>query len=349
MSRVAMLRVSWLLAAGLVLHVRASALHAPTQSLILSSPASPLLSRRARAIVLVSTPEEAEAVEDDEASIDGDDDNPFSSRPRTVDPMKTSLGRERELMPFAGPPIVTFDEPPEDPRPLFAHMGLFTEAHMPSDALQASYHEWLAVDSGERICLPHYLLSAQDFTLEMETTGDVLTDDEIARLDAEEEQAATQEAVLDSEGATGAPDPVVGATSDLNLEQPPSDASTSVEFASAADPLKASAAEPSAASMTPAHVQFVLGHLTVGRHPSWADAEAWAASDPIAQQGGYGRGHHVHQWLRSHEEALRVMPTAEVEQCFAVHCLDHPGSTELRARTRDAHLDWLRASGRVWM
>ena len=33
--------------------------------------------------------------------------------------------------------------------------------------------------------------------------------------------------------------------------------------------------------------------------------------------------------------------------CFGVYCLDKPGSAELRAATREAHLEWLKEGGRV--
>ena len=101
------------------------------------------------------------------------------------------------------------------------------------------------------------------------------------------------------------------------------------------------------AQMQPMTVQFVLGHLTVGRLASWGEARTWSASDPIERGGGYGGGAHLNQWMVLDEPALRVVPTGQFRRSFAIHCLDHPASAELRANTREAHLEWLRASGRV--
>ncbi len=155
----------------------------------------------------------------------------------------------------------------------------------------------------------------------------MLTDDEIAQLDAEEEAAEAARAAAAAEDGADAPDVIETA------EDAPS----------------AALAAPAPAAMEHKAVQFVLGHLTVGRLPSWSEARAWSASDPIDKGGGYGGGAHLHQWMVLDEPALRVAQTGEFQQSFVVHCLDHPSSTELRAKTREAHLEWLRASGRVWL
>lgn len=58
----------------------------------------------------------------------------------------------------------------------------------------------------------------------------------------------------------------------------------------------------------------------------------------------------LHQWVRSSEPALNMRPAGDdVQQLYGVYCLDKPGATELRASTREAHLEWLRESGRVVM
>lgn len=38
----------------------------------------------------------------------------------------------------------------------------------------------------------------------------------------------------------------------------------------------------------------------------------------------------------------------EVQQCFAIHCVDRPGCTDLRASTRDSHLRFLKVRVFAW-
>lgn len=91
--------------------------------------------------------------------------------------------------------------------------------------------------------------------------------------------------------------------------------------------------------------QFVLGHLNIYKTDSREDAEAWAHEDPQAKVKGY-KSLAVHRWLKSTEPELnREAPGLT----FAAYCLDKPGSAELRAATRDAHLEWLREGGRIHM
>jgi hypothetical protein len=239
----------------------------------------------------------AETEEGDGAEDDEERASPFDARPRLVDPMTTSLGREDELKPFPGPPVPEEPVRKVDSRPLFANICYFTPKHMPSDGLQDEYLAWLSEDSSDRICLPYYLLSKGDFSVELNTSGELLTDDEIAALD---EQTGLEDA--DEEPA-----------------------------------------------MTPMQIQFVLGHMTAARFPSWEAARGWAASDPVQMRDGYGGGAFLHRWMRSEDPALCVKPTGDCEQTFAVHCLDKPASADLRAATRSDHLDWLRDSGRVSM
>jgi len=243
-----------------------------------------------------ATPEKAEQ-DGDEAEVEMV--NRVSPKGQMVDPMTTSLSWDEELKPFPGPPIPEDPCETPDPRPLFAKISYFTPMHMPSEALEDEYRAWLADGSGDRICLPYYLMSKDDFSHEMDTTGDVLTDDELTALWAQEDEAEGDEA------------------------------------------------EPK--EMMPMHVQFVLGHVTIARLPSWEAAQSWAASDPISLRGGYGGGNSLHEWMRSDDPELCVKPTGDVEQGFAVHCVDKPGAAELRAATRNDHLAWLRSSGRVWM
>jgi len=278
------------------------------------------------------------ANDEDYATADDDDDNPFSSRVRLVDPMKFSLGREKELEPFPGPPIVEDQTKVTDSRLLFASMRFFTPGRMPSPTLQAFYLSWLGKESGDRICLPHYLLAAQDFSVEMDTKGERLTDDELALLNAKEEEA---KATVASEEAAAAAE-----SGDVQTADEASANEAAVATA-VAEPVGVAATPSEQAVMQPMEVQFVLGHFTVGRWPSWAHAESWTSSDPIALQSGYGGGTHLHQWLPLEEAELMVAPAGEIQQSFVVHCVDKPGSMEVRGQTREAHLTWLRESGRV--
>ena len=57
----------------------------------------------------------------------------------------------------------------------------------------------------------------------------------------------------------------------------------------------------------------------------------------------------MHEWIRSTDEALTIKSTSEDQQPYCVHCLDRPDAGDLRTRTREAHLEWLRESARVNM
>ena len=144
------------------LHARAAMLAA--RSLPLAAPSAP---RRASAALMMSPEADGPAAAYD------DDNNPFSSKPRLVDPMTTSLGKEKELEPFPGPPIVEELVRTHDSRPLFVSVNYFTPSHMPSGELQTAYMDWLADGSGDRICLPHYMLSADSFEDVMDTMGEL--------------------------------------------------------------------------------------------------------------------------------------------------------------------------------
>ena len=140
---------------------------------------------------------------------------------------------------------------------------------MPSEALAEAYYEWLSEGSGDRICLPYYLLSKTNFSAEMEAGGtSTITEMDLAKLDAQ-----------------------------------------------------IMAGEIDAARMERVDTQFVLGHMTVARLPSWEAATDWVASDPIQVRGGYEGGTHLHEWRWVDEPALRVAPAGEIEQVFAVHCV----------------------------
>ena len=240
---------------------------------------------------------------------------------RMVNGMTTSLGREAELKPFPGPPVI--DEPVDttDERPLFVLFSRYLDGHMPNEVMQQAYVQWLEEDGlredgSVAVCLPNYMLSAQSFD-EFWETGAVLTDDDIARLDAEEEA----ELAAATAAAAAAED----------------------EEADVADFLPAAER-----AMEPAEVAFVLGHLTVCRAASHAAAAAWASSDPVQQAGGYADVQ-LHEWTRSAEAELRVQGTGECLQSYCIHCIDRADAGDLRANTREAHLEWLRESGRAVM
>ena len=249
-----------------------------------------------------------------------------------VDAMTTSLTREDELRPFPGPPIVDDRLEIGDTHPLFACASLFIAGHMPSEELQDAYHEWL-VDGGEAVHLPHFMLSQQDFSDEMDTAGAIMTDEEIALQDAQDEKAAAALSAQvadddeDEELFGGGGDPASGALG---------------AAARHADEGR------DAGTMVQTPVQFMIGHLTVTQQLRWEDAEAWVASDPIELSRGYAQCA-LHQWVRSSDPELRVASAGERQLSFAVHCLDKSGKADVRERTRDNHLAWMRDSARVCM
>ena len=219
-----------------------------------------------------------------------------------VDPMTTSLGREAELDPFPGPPVIDSPVRQPDARPLFVSLSLFPQNQMPCDALQEHYSEWLSEEPTSEVaalCAAHSLANELDFD-ELVASSDILTEEDLARLELDEAAEA-------EEGGDEREPP-------LEMESFPA--------------------------------TFVLGHLNVYRAMSWQHAHGWASADPIASISGYAE-QVVHQWVRSDELALNVAPTGAYQQTFVVHCRDRPGATELRASTRDRHLDWLRESGRI--
>lgn len=148
---------------------------------------------------------------------------------------------------------------------------------------------------------------------------------------------------MHQEEATAAASAAAAGADDVMASDSEETAAPSVDETSSAVP---PAVPPAAPSMVSMGVGFVLGHLTVSRTASWADAEAWAAGDPISVADGYARTH-LHQWAVSNDEALNCPCVGEVQQCFAIHCVDRPGCTDLRASTRDSHLRFLKESGRV--
>ena len=78
-----------------------------------------------------------------EAEAEGAYEDQQSSAPIMVDGMVTPLNYDEEMVPFAGPPVIDAPIDPEDPRPLFVSLGLFTDGRMPGEALQSAYYEWL--------------------------------------------------------------------------------------------------------------------------------------------------------------------------------------------------------------
>lgn len=252
------------------------------------------------------------------ASNKDEDEQGRTSAGRIVDGMETSLGREDELKPYPGPPVPEEPEAKVDLRPVFAHMRLFVAGQQPGEALQEAYTEWLA-GSGD-ICLPHYLLAQESFEDAWEH-GEVLTDDDVARLDAADEEQARAAAEAASEGEA-AGEAVAG------------------EAAATAT------ATATAYTMDAMNMPFVLGHLNIARAEDWDAAAAWSSADPILAASGYENAA-MHHWMVSDDEALRRRAAGEMQQPYAVYCRDREGATELRGKTRAAHLDWLRESGRV--
>ena len=267
-----------------------------------------------------------EEVDDDDSYVEEAEEDRY----QMVDAMTTSLGKDEELKPFPGPAVRMEEDAPEDGRAVFCHFGLFASGTMPSEGLQEQYYAWLQqgdIPGNASLMGPHYLLSGEnDDDESMLALADELDDDDIARLDAEEEAAAAAAEAEASEDEAG--DEVDG---EIAVDEAP--------------PL----ALESPIEMESFGAQFVLGHLTLARAPSWEVAHAWVETDPVNVLGGYGTAAQLHQWLVSDDEALNVPQTGEMTQSYAVHCLDKSGATDLRASTRDKHLDWLRASGRVHM
>ena len=83
---------------------------------------------------------------------------------------------------------------------------------------------------------------------------------------------------MHQEEATAAASAAAAGADDVMASDSEETAAPSVDETSSAVP---PAVPPAAPSMVSMGVGFVLGHLTVSRTASWADAEAWAAGDPI--------------------------------------------------------------------
>ena len=275
----------------------------------------------ARAVIVACDP--AAAADDD----GGNDDEDMTTAGRLVDPMTTSLGREDELSPYPGPPIEIVSSGDDD-RPLFVSVSQFAASTMPSEALQDAYHSYIA-DGGDAVCAAHFMLAKDDFADEADTTGVSLTDTDIAALDAQEEEQAAAGAENGEEEAAGGEGAQAGE-------------------GEGAGSSGSGGGVPATWQMIVTPVQFISAHLTITRHAEGGEAEAWRAADPIGRAGGYASVD-AHQWLRLDEPELSIKPTGELQQTFAVHCLDKPGGAGLRASTRDAHLGFLRESGRVCM
>ena len=279
-----------------------------------SRPPVCMLAKRGRPPKNADKKKEEEEEEDDEEYV-------VQSKPvvQLVDPMTTSLGKEDELLPFPGPPVL--EEPvDDDDRSLYVIFSRFVPERMPNEPLQTAYMSWLQdVESRPdiRVSLPHYMLTHQSLD-NWEEMGPEITDDELAIKDAEDE-AALAEAEAQAQAAR-------------DLGQP--DAKAEQYLPSSAVGMEKE--------------DFVLGHLTVVRAPSRDSAAAWASGDPVQAAGGYSAVE-MHEWARSTDEALTIQSTSEDQQPYCVHCIDRPDAGDLRSRTRDAHLEWLRDSARVNM
>lgn len=219
------------------------------------------------------------------AEAEGDGENDFSRAIKKV-PMSTPLGFD-EFPTTPGPPVPTLAEPKPDGRDLYTVVGMYADGLMPSSPLQDRYVEWLEGSSG--LCTARYLNKEQSID-DVSELGVVVTEDEMAALDAAEET-------------------------------------------------------PEEEGMIKLCAQFVLGHLNIVKASARKEAEAWAHADPQAQLGGY-TSLAVHRWRKSADPELTMEAPGLT---FAAYCLDKPGGAALRAKTRDAHLAWLREGGRVQM
>jgi hypothetical protein len=134
----------------------------------------------------MAAPEEEEEQVPEELSAE---DAARSTLDPEVDAMVTSL--EDDIEPFPGPPIA--EEPAEevDSRPIFAHVGQFVSGQQPGAALQEAYTDWLGGSS--TVCLPHYMMARETFG-DYWMLGEVLTDEDMAVLDAKDEELAAQAA-----------------------------------------------------------------------------------------------------------------------------------------------------------
>ena len=218
---------------------------------------------------------EEEEVDDDDSYVEEAEEDRY----QMVDAMTTSLGKDEELKPFPGPAVRMEEDAPEDGQTVFCHFGLFASGTMPSEGLQEQYYAWLQqgdIPGNASLMGPHYLLSGEnDDDESMLALADELDDDDIARLDAEEEAAAAAAEAEASEDEAG--DEVDG---EIAVDEAP--------------PL----ALESPIEMESFGAQFVLGHLTLARAPSWEVAHAWVETDPVNVLGGYGTAAQLHQWLR---------------------------------------------------
>ena len=293
----------------------------------LATGSAPFLAR-CRAFRLQQAEDAERAEEEEDELLEESDPGQEDSGVELVDAMTTSLNRDEELKPFPGPPIVEDLQEMGDAHPLFVCASLFLAGHMPSEQLQDAYHEWLVM-SGDEVYLPHFMLSQQDFSDEMDNAGAVMTDEEVALQDAQAEEKAA--AALAGEA--------------IDEDEALFSGGGDVMESAGADHIDG---EGDVWTMVQTPVQFMIGHLTVTQHMRWEDAEAWVASDPIGRSHGYEQ-HTLHQWVRSSDPGLRVASAGESQLSFAVHCLDKGGKADVRERTREKHLAWMRDSARVCM
>ena len=164
-----------------------------------------------------------------------------------VDPMKTSLGMEADLLPHPGPPVQTPAEPQTTTTPLYVCVSRYTKGHMPSEALQQAYLTWLG-ESEVEIERAQYLGSDLDFS--GDDVGDSMTEEEIAAMEAAEAEAEAALAAEEEGGSEG-----------VREEE-------RVEMARPALP-------------------FVLGNLHLVRSDSRHSLLNWLTTDPIGLEGGY--------------------------------------------------------------
>jgi len=90
----------------------------------------------------------------------------------------------------------------------------------------------------------------------------------------------------------------------------------------------------------------VSANLNVVRASSREAAVVWAETDPCASCGGYASAD-VFQWVKLDSEGHNLPRGSSA--VYLIYARDKPAAAGLRADTRDAHLDWLAASGRVHM
>ncbi len=257
---------------------------------------------------------------------DGDDD---AETEEMLVPLTTPL-RDDDLTPVSGPPVVEPFTSPPDARPLFAQLSLHPPKSGPSDMLIDRYVDWL--ETLDCVCHALYLLTesgASADETDLEADAEVLSEAELEELDqaiAEERARAAAAAAellaeagadeLDSEGdaASIKPAPMVGL-------------------------------EHTDEGMVPRQVPLVLGHLLLLRADSLDEASSSIFDDPVGKSGGYASSI-TYRWHMSDDAALNS-PRSDDGCVYCVLGRDRADGSSARAATRDAHLAWLRDSGRV--